>query len=160
MRIIRVLRGSLSKIMQDREDIRFERSPSWGGNRGSARGLQYTGSTFLTTVEDSCGSIWCCTYLRYFLSYLPSKTTKINFGGRSKHYSTPVFASAVPGVIYKYDLLTGLQLWYIRKLYILTDILHRLHDPEGERYHEQARKKNSRNRVSSFPCLPSRTVFF
>ena len=31
--------------------------------------------------------------------------------------------------------------------------------PQGEKYHEQARQKSSRNRVSSLPRLPSRTFF-
>ena len=102
-------------------------------------------------------------YLRFFLSYLPSKTTKINFGGRSKHYRTPVFASPVPGVIYEYELRTAASLWYIRKLYqgICERILRiTFMSTQGEKYDEQAHKKNSRDRVSSFLCFPSRTFFF
>ena len=41
MKILQALRRSLSKIIQDREDTCLERSRSSGGNRFSARGLQY-----------------------------------------------------------------------------------------------------------------------
>ena len=104
MQIIRVLPGNLSKMIQDREDICLERSRSWGRNRLSARGLQYT---LLTTVEYSDASTWCCTDQRCIVSYLTSKIKKRNADGCSSCYSTAFSATAVTGTTYQYELRTA-----------------------------------------------------
>ena len=101
MQIIRVLRDSMSKIVQDREDIRFEISRSRGRDRGSARGLQY--ATLLTTVEYSYASTRFSTDLRYIVSYLASKTMKRNADGCRSCYDTLSSATAVTGT--RYDIL-------------------------------------------------------
>ena len=55
----------------------------------------------------------------------------MNDDGSSKHYSTPVSASSVHGVIYQYELHTAILLWYIRLLYLGMDTVHHLHEPVG-----------------------------
>ena len=71
--------------------------------------------------------------------------------------SPPVSASAVSGVIYQYELRTAVSLCVSSIALICERILRiTLMSPKGEKYLEQARAK-SRNRVSSLPCLPSRT---
>ena len=105
MQITQVIRGSFGKIIQDREDIRFERSILWGGNRWPARGLQY--ATLLTTVEYSYAISRCSTDLRHIASYLPSRTKKRNVDRCSSCYGTLFSATAVTDTIYQYELRTA-----------------------------------------------------
>ena len=79
----------------------------------------------------------------------------MNADVRSTHYSTPVSASTVPGVIPQYELRTAVSMWYIRLICLCERILAiTLTSPQGEKYHEHhehARKKGLG--IDSTVCL-------